>query len=168
VVNVLDLKMLRDLWSMRTQVVSIALLIAAGIAVLVMSVSNCLALVRAMDAHYRNERFGEVFATLKRAPLSLVERIRQIDGIGVVEPRISQAVRVIRPDSELPISGRILSLPPSGQPMLNRLHLVEGGCPTLRVQRRSSSMLPMRRPARFGPVTRPRSYSMGVSRPSEL
>jgi len=129
VVNVLDLKTLRDLWSMRTQVMSIALLIAAGIAVLVMSVSNYLALVRAMDAHYRNERFAEVFATLKRAPLSLVERIRQIDGIGVVEPRISQAVRVIRADSELPISGRILSLPPSGQPMLNRLHLVEGRLP---------------------------------------
>ena len=77
-VNVLDVKVFRDLWSMRTQVLSIALLIAAGIAVLVMSVSNYLALVRAMDAHYRNERFAEVFASLKRAPLSLVGRIREL------------------------------------------------------------------------------------------
>lgn len=125
-VNVLDIKLVRDLWTMRTQVVSIALLIAAGIAVLVMSVSNYLALVGAMDAHYRNERFGDLFASLKRAPLSLVDRIREIDGAGVVEARIAQAVRVMREDTELPISGRIISIPASGQPLLNRLYLVEG------------------------------------------
>jgi putative ABC transport system permease protein len=126
VVNVLDIKVARDLWAMRTQVLSISLLIAAGIAVLVMSASNYLALVGAMEAHYRDERFGDVFASLKRAPLSLVERIREINGVGVVEPRVAQAVRVIRDDSELPISGRIISLPASGQPLLNRLYLVEG------------------------------------------
>jgi putative ABC transport system permease protein len=125
-VNVLDIKVLRDLWTMRTQVLSIALLIAAGLAVLVMSVSNYLALVGAMDAHYRSERFGDLFASLKRAPNFLMDRIGEIDGIGVVEARVTQVVRVIREDSDLPISGRIISLPPSGQPALNRLHLVEG------------------------------------------
>lgn len=124
--NVLDIKVMRDLWAMRTQVLSIALLIAAGIAVLVMSVSNYLALVGAMDAHYRDERFADLFASLKRAPISLVERVREIDGVGVVEPRVAQAVRVIREDSQLPISGRIISIPSSGQPLLNRLYLVEG------------------------------------------
>ena len=124
--NVLDIKVMRDLWAMRTQVLSIALLIAAGIAVLVMSVSNYLALVGAMDAHYRNERFADLFASLKRAPISLVERIRELGGVGVVEPRVAQAVRVIREDSQLPISGRIISIPSSGQPPLNRLYLVEG------------------------------------------
>ena len=109
--NVLDIKVMRDLWAMRTQVLSIALLIAAGIALLVMSVSNYLALVGAMDAHYRNERFADLFASLKRAPISLVERIREIDGGGVVEPRVAQAVRVIREDLQLPISGRIISIP---------------------------------------------------------
>ena len=59
-VNVLDIKVLRDLWSMRLQVLSIALLVAAGVAVFVMSLSNYLALVGAMEAHYRNERFAEV------------------------------------------------------------------------------------------------------------
>jgi putative ABC transport system permease protein len=126
VVSVLDIKMMRDLWALRTQVLSIALLIAAGIAVFVMSVSNYLALVGAMDAHYRNERFADLFASLKRAPISLVERIREIDGVGVAEPRVTQAVRVIREDSELPISGRIISIPSSDQPLLNRLYLIEG------------------------------------------
>jgi putative ABC transport system permease protein len=126
VVNVLDIKVVRDLWGMRTQVLSIALLVAAGIAVLVMSVSNYLALVGAMEAHYRNERFADLFASVKRAPVSLVDRIREIEGVGVVESRVAQAVRVIREDSELPISGRIISIPSSGQPLLNRLYLVEG------------------------------------------
>ena len=125
-VNVLDIKVMRDLWAMRTQVLSIALLIAAGIAVFVMSVSNYFALVDAMDAHYRNERFADLFASLKRAPMSLAERIREIDGVGVVEPRVTQAVRVVREDSELPISGRIISIPSSDQPLLNRLYLIEG------------------------------------------
>ena len=117
---------MRDLWSMRTQVLSIALLIASGVAIFVMSVSNYQALVSAMDEHYRNERFADLFASLKRAPNSVIPRLREIDGIGIVEPRISQPVRVIRPDTVLPISGRIVSIPASGQPLLNRLHLVEG------------------------------------------
>jgi len=126
VVSVLDIKVMRDLWSMRTQVLSIALLIASGVAIFVMSVSNYQARLSAMDEHYRNERFADLFASLKRAPNSVIPRLREIDGIGIVEPRISQPVRVIRPDTDLPISGRIVSIPASGQPLLNRLHLVEG------------------------------------------
>jgi putative ABC transport system permease protein len=125
-VSVLDLKVVRDLRAMWPQVTSIALLIAAGTAVLVMSVSNYLALVLAMETHYRNERFGDLFAQVKRAPLALADRVREIDGVGVVEARISAPVRVIREDEDVPLSGRMISLPPSGQPMLNRLHLVEG------------------------------------------
>jgi putative ABC transport system permease protein len=125
-VTILDIKVLRDLWNLRMQVLSIALLIASGIAVLVMSVSNYLALVAAMDGHYRSERFADLFAGVKRAPLTLVDRIREIDGMGVVEARVTQPVRIVWPDSDLPITGRIVSVPATGQPLLNRLHLVEG------------------------------------------
>ena len=128
-VNVLDIKVLRDLWSMRLQVLSIALLVAAGVAVFVMSLSNYLALVGAMEAHYRNERFADVFASMTRAPLVIVDRLREIDGVGIAEPRVAKAVRVIREDTNLPISGRVISLSASGQPLLNRLHLVQGRWP---------------------------------------
>lgn len=124
--NLLDVKVLRDLWSMRTQALSIALLIASGIAVFVMSVSNYVALVSAMNTHYRNERFADLFASLKRAPLALAEQIRDIDGIAIVEPRIAQTVRVIRPDTDLSITGRIISVPAADQPQLNRLYVVKG------------------------------------------
>ena len=77
-VNVLDIKVMRDLWAMRTQVLSIALLLGSGIAVFVMSVSNYLALVGAMESHYRSERFADLFGSVKRAPATLVDRIREI------------------------------------------------------------------------------------------
>lgn len=128
-VSVLDIKALRDLWSMRLQVLSISMLIAAGVAVFVMSVSNYLALVGAMEAHYRNERFADLFASVTRAPLAVVDKLRETDGVGTVEPRIAKAVRVIREDTKLPISGRVISLPAAGQPLLNRLYLVQGRWP---------------------------------------
>ncbi|MFU0504623.1 ABC transporter permease [Pseudaminobacter sp. NGMCC 1.201702] len=124
--NVLDIKVLRDLWSMRLQVLSIALLVAAGVAVFVMSASNYRALVGAMDTHYRDERFADIFVGMMRAPLAVSDRLRETEGIGIVEPRVAKAVRVIRGDSVLPISGRIIALPAAGQPLLNRLHLVQG------------------------------------------
>lgn len=128
-VDVLDIKVARDLWSMRLQVASIAMLIAAGVAVFVMSVSNYLGLVEAMQAHYRTERFADVFASVNRAPQSVVKKLLEIDGIGTVEPRIAKAVRIARADTTLPLSGRIISLPAAGQPALNRLRLVKGRWP---------------------------------------
>lgn len=128
-VAVLDIKLVRDLWVMRLQVLSIVVLIAAGVAVFVMSLSNYFALVTAMDMHYRNERFADLFAGVTRAPLNIADRLREIDGIGLVEPRVAKTVRVIRDDTNLPISGRVISLPSSGQPLLNRLYILEGRLP---------------------------------------
>lgn len=128
-VDILDIKVARDLWSMRLQVTSIAMLIAAGVAVFVMSLSNYLGLVGAMQSHYRNERFADIFASVSRAPRSVVEKLLEIEGIGAVEPRIAKAVRIVRADTALPISGRVVSLPAAGQPVLNRLYLVKGRWP---------------------------------------
>lgn len=125
-VSMLDIKLLRDLRTLSTQVLSIALLLAAGTAVLAMSISDYLALVRAMEAHYRNERFADLFAGLERAPRALADRLGAIDGVSVMETRVVQPVRVLRADTDLPIAGRIVSVPVSDQPQLNRLHLLQG------------------------------------------
>lgn len=128
--SVLDRKVLRDLGAMRGQVLTIALLIGAGMAVLVMSVSAWLSLLAAQQAHYSEGRFAEVFAEVSRAPRPLLAHIAGIPGVGQVEGRVAGEVRVDWPASDLPVSGRILSLPASGdQPVLNRLHLVTGRLP---------------------------------------
>ncbi len=125
-VTKLDVKVVRDLRSASTQILSIALLIGSGIAILIMSASNYMALIAAMDSHYRAERFADLFAGVKRAPTSLLQRVLEIDGVGVAEARIVQPVRVSWPNATLPIMGRIVSVPATRQPHLNRLHLTEG------------------------------------------
>ena len=129
-VRVLDRKVLRDLWLLRGQVLTIALMIGAGIGVLVASVSTWLSLVGEQRAYYAESRFAEVFAEVKRAPRALLPRIAEIPGVAAVEGRITGEARVDWPASETLVSAQMLSLPfPGGQPALNRLRLAAGRWP---------------------------------------
>lgn len=125
-VTMLDLKLWRDLWRMRSQVVAIVLLVASGVAVFNMSLSNYLTLLSMQDRHYDLERFGDLFAQLKRAPLPLATRLAELDGVAAVEARLVHPARIDRPDSGLAIAARIVSLPVRQQPELNRLRLASG------------------------------------------
>jgi putative ABC transport system permease protein len=125
-VKALDRKLLRDLWRLKGQVVSIAFVIASGIALLVMSLSTYEALRVTADAYYDRYRFGHVFATVKRAPLNLEDRIKALDGVQSVQLRISmQAVLDLKTFSE-PLMGRLVSIPEGQQPILNRLVVRSG------------------------------------------
>ncbi|MGE0418932.1 MAG: ABC transporter permease [Acetobacteraceae bacterium] len=126
----LDRKLLRDLSALRGQVVTIALLIAAGVSVLVMSVSGFLSLRSAQRTFYDESRFAEIQAEVKRAPRTLLARIGEIPGVATAEARIAGEVRIDWPGAEVPVAGRVLSLPATGgQPVLNRLHLLAGRLP---------------------------------------
>ena len=70
-VSTLDRKLLRDLSRLKGQVLTIALVVAAGIAAFVSMRGNYVSLERARDAHYERSRFGDVFAHLERAPEAL-------------------------------------------------------------------------------------------------
>lgn len=124
--NLLDRKLLRDLWSLRVQVLTVALLIGIGVTVLVGAVGSYASLVASQETHYRASRFADVWAETERTPRSLLARLSEIPGIGVVEGRVVRDVRVDWPRSDLSVAGRILSLPRAGQPSLNRLTLATG------------------------------------------
>jgi putative ABC transport system permease protein len=128
--GILDRKVLRDVWALRGQVITIALLIGAGIAILVSSVSTWLSLAAEQRAYYAEGRFAQVFAEVKRAPRSLLPLLTEIPGVMVVEGRINGEARVDWPASETLVSAQVLSLPAGGQePELNRLHLAAGHWP---------------------------------------
>ncbi|WP_198375142.1 ABC transporter permease [Neoroseomonas rubea] len=128
--SALDRKLLRDVWALRSQVLTIALLIGAGVAVLVMSVSSFLSLRGAQQAFYAESRFAEVYAEVKRAPSTMLARIAEIPGVAVAEGRVGGEARVDWPGAEVPVAARVLSLPISGeQPALNRLRLIVGRLP---------------------------------------
>ena len=122
----LDKKLLRDLWRLKGQVVSIALVVASGVALLVMTLSTNEALRRTSDAYYERYRFAQVFAGLKRAPLNVLTRIEGLEGVQSVQARISMQAMLDIENFPEPLTGRLVSLPDDGQPTLNRLLLRSG------------------------------------------
>jgi putative ABC transport system permease protein len=111
---------------MRGQAMAIALVIASGIATYVMSLSTLDSLLLTRDIYYRDYGFAEVFASLKRAPESLASRIQEIPGVDKVETRVVANVNVDISGFGDPVSGRLISVPDFGEPLLNRLYLRQG------------------------------------------
>jgi putative ABC transport system permease protein len=129
VIGVLNRKALRDLWALRSQALTIALLIGAGVAVLLASVSTWLSLSAEQQAFYAATQFADVYAEVKRAPRSLLSILAETPGVAAVEGRVVGEARVEWPKSGNPVAARVLSLPTAGEPQLNRLWLVAGRWP---------------------------------------
>lgn len=122
----LDRKLFRDLRRMKGQAVAVSLVMACGLAMLIMSRSLIHSLESTREQYYRAHRFADVFAGLKRAPLSLAERVRAIPGVAAVEPGISVQVTLDIPGLDEPATGLVRSLPDFREPELNRLFLRAG------------------------------------------
>jgi putative ABC transport system permease protein len=125
-VSALDRKLLRDLWALRGQAIAIALILACGIATFVMSLGTLRSLDANLEGYYERQAFADVFARVKRAPSSLASRIREIPGVAEVEARIVVDVTLDVPGMAEPASGRLISLPATRPPRLNRLYLRRG------------------------------------------
>jgi putative ABC transport system permease protein len=126
VITSLDRKLMRDLWQIRGQAIAISLVIAAGIGTYVMALCALSSLTKSKDTYYEQYRFGHVFASLKRAPESVRERIQQIPGVNKLETRIVIDVTLDVADMSEPAQGRINSLPEFGDPILNKVYLKRG------------------------------------------
>jgi putative ABC transport system permease protein len=125
----LNRKLLRDLWGMKTQAIAIALVMASGVATLVMSRSTVNSLHEARERYYDRNRFADVFTHLKRAPNSLAARIADIPGVAAVETRVVVDVTLDVPGLAEPAVGRIVSIPDRPGHELNALHLRRGRYP---------------------------------------
>jgi putative ABC transport system permease protein len=126
----LDRKLFRDLWHIKGQVLAIALVIASGVGLLVMSLSTLVALDETARAYYDRYRFANVFAQVERAPEHLVERIRGIPGVQSVETRVVHRAVVDIPSFDEPVIAQLVSLPDGGEPALNRIFLRAGRMPS--------------------------------------
>jgi putative ABC transport system permease protein len=119
-VRPLDKKLVRELVAMRAQVFTIALVVAAGVAVFVAAISTFYSLKAAQSRFYDEAHFPDIFVTLKRAPLAIVPRLAAIPGVVAIEPRIVDDVIIDWPGSLLPVSARMISL--QDRDSLSRLH----------------------------------------------
>ena len=124
--RVLDRKVLRDLWNLRGAVAAICLVMASGTATFVMSLSTLDSLRRTQTNFYRQSRFGDLFASLKRAPQRLRATVQSIEGVQQVETRVLAPIKIDIENFSDPVSGLVVSIPDTGDSMLNRVHLRRG------------------------------------------
>jgi len=122
----LDRKLLRDLRRLRGQVTAVSLVMACGLAMMIMARSLIFSLESTRDAYYQSNRFAEVFVSLKRAPNSVADQIAALPGVAGVQSDISAQVTLDLPGVDEPASGTVRSLPDYAEPELNRLFLRRG------------------------------------------
>jgi putative ABC transport system permease protein len=122
----LDRKLWRDLARMKGQAVAVSLVMACGLAMLIMARSLIHSLDSTRREYYEGNRFAEVFTHLKRAPYWVADRAAEIPGVAAVQPGLSAQVTLDLPELDEPASGNVRSLPDVGEPELNRLFLRAG------------------------------------------
>ncbi|HET7872409.1 MAG TPA: ABC transporter permease, partial [Terriglobales bacterium] len=122
----LDRKLWRDLRRMKGQAIAVALVMACGLAMMIMARSLIFSLESTRHDYYESNRFADIFALLKRAPNSLAARIAEITGVATVQPSLSVQATLDIAGLDEPASGSVRSLPDFGPPELNRLFLRSG------------------------------------------
>lgn len=127
----LDRKLFRDLSRMKGQMVAVSLVMACGLAMMVMTRSLILTLDSTREAYYQRYRMADVFGSLKRAPLAMADRLAAIPGVTAVEPRVVLDVTLDLPGLAEPATGHIVSLPEDKPQVLNQLFLRMGRMPRL-------------------------------------
>jgi putative ABC transport system permease protein len=124
--SALNRKLLRDLWQMKAQALAIALVVASGVAMYVMYLSNFASLRETQTTYYERQRFADVFASLKRAPLRVAAEVAALAGVSAVEARVVADVTLDLPQISEPASGRLVSIPPDRRPQVNDVFVRQG------------------------------------------
>lgn len=127
--SALHRKLLREIRRLWAQVLAIAMVMAAGVATLLIGVGTYQSLDQTRAVYYQANRFADIFVTLTRAPRALLQDIAAIDGVLAVDGRIAMlAIADIEGVAE-PASVLLVSLPDDGQQVLNQIHLRSGRMP---------------------------------------
>jgi putative ABC transport system permease protein len=127
--STLDKKLFRDFRRMWAQVLAISLVLASGVATLVLAIGALRSLEETRAAYYDRYEFADVFASVPRAPASLEEKLAAIPGVGTASTRIQRRALLDIEGFSQPATGMFNSLPDVGGQKLNRLYLRAGRLP---------------------------------------
>ncbi|MGB5266551.1 MAG: ABC transporter permease [Polyangiales bacterium] len=122
----LDRKLFREVVRLRGQALTIAVVVASGVACYIALQSAWRALYQSRDLYYETNRFADVFAHLERAPKSVAGQVEELPGVANAYPRIVEHVRLPMDDLISPARGDLISVPPTGKAPLNGLVLRAG------------------------------------------
>jgi putative ABC transport system permease protein len=125
----LDRKLLRDFIRLWPQFLAIALVLAAGVAILLMSFGMSRALDETRATYYERNRFADVFADARQVPLSLLPAVRAIEGVAAVDARVTTHATLDIPGKAGTTVAYFASLPEVGEPILNVPLLRRGRMP---------------------------------------
>ena len=125
----LDLKLWREMWRMKGQVFAISMVVMSGVATFILFISTMHSLDFTRSKFYRDYNFADVFVNLKRAPESLKDKIKNINGVKQLETRVSAQAKLDIQGYTENVTGTIVSIPDDGNPLLNRLYIRQGRLP---------------------------------------
>jgi putative ABC transport system permease protein len=125
-ISALNRKLLRDLIAMKAQAFAIAMVVAAGVSMYVMYLSNFTSLQGTRAAYYNQQRFADVFASMKRAPQRVANEIASLPGVSAMETRVVANVTLDLEQLDEPASGRLISIPADRRPSVNDLFVRRG------------------------------------------
>lgn len=114
---------------MRAQVVTIALVVACGIASHVTLEGTRVSLLSARDAYYERYRFPDVFVHLQRAPEAVRRRVEALPGVALAYTRVLDTASIPLAGLREPASGYVISLPGGAAPALGGIFLRRGRLP---------------------------------------
>jgi putative ABC transport system permease protein len=122
----LDRKMLRELWRLRGQLLSIGLVVATAVMTLVTMRGTYDALVQGRSDYYRDYRLGDVWSSLERAPESLRAQVARMPGVAAVETRVTSYATLDLPWLDAPGQGLFVSVPETRRADVDDIHIREG------------------------------------------
>lgn len=127
--SMLTRKLLRDLWQIKGQVITIAWVVASGVAAFCASLSTYESLKRMQSEYYEVARFAHVFASARRAPAGLETRFLDIAGVTDAHTTLSFDTLLDLPDVTEAMVARLVALPAASDgshSRMNRLTLMAG------------------------------------------
>jgi len=119
----LDRKLLRDLARLWTQGLSIALVVASGVAGLLTTQSGVATLEQERERFYAEGRFADVFATVKRAPRALADTLSALPGVADVQTTTEVLVRITLAGRSDPVIGQLIGVDRRHGLRMNRIAL---------------------------------------------
>jgi len=111
---------------MKGQALAIVLVIVSGVSTFVMLRSTMSSLKLTRDKFYQDYSFAEVFASLKRAPENLKDRIASLPGVNQVETRVVADVKLNIEGFNEPVTAKLVSVPQNEKSLLNRIYIKKG------------------------------------------
>lgn len=119
-------KLLRELWHLRMQVISIALVVATGIMSVMTMRGTYESLTVSQANYYQRTRFADLWAPLVRAPSLVADKVAAIPGVEAVDTRITFYATLDLEGLDMPAQARFVSVPEFGRPVLNDVLIRKG------------------------------------------